>query len=692
MVNLIGHDIGRYHIVEHLGQGGMAVVYKAYDTRLERDVAIKVIRMENFAPLIVENMLKRFEREGKSLAKMLHPNIVPIHDYGEYEGSPYIVMAYIPGGTLKNQIGKPIQYIKASRLLAPIARALDYAHSKGVLHRDVKPANILITAEGIPMLSDFGVAKFIEGKEGNTLTSSGAGIGTPEYMAPEQCLGKKVDARTDVYALAIVLYELLTGRKPYTADTPMGVIHKQISDPLPHPAQFTSGIPEMVENILFKALAKDPEDRYVNMAEFATMLEKISTIENHFTPQSRVLTENPPLEAVGGAVYQAETEEKDNQLPPTIKQPPAPLLFSENPTPLVINQRPFRQAEMDQTLDRPSPVETTPIPAKDRDPANRKKRIGLSRGLGFVLAGGLLLVLLTGGIWLVGNNIIAIPVSALPGKFSSFFSTIVPQITPQGIGSSKVSDKDGMKLMYVSAGDFQMGSTDAQFQLAVLNCEKYTRPASNCQGWFSLEKPVHRVYLDAFWIDQTEVTNAMYAKCVSTGSCQAPHDSSSQTRKSYYGDSQFADYPVIHVDWFQADTYCKWAGRSLPTEAQWEKAARGTDGRTYPWGEEIADQKANTPPNSSLKDTTSVSSYKAGASPYGALDMAGNVSQWVADWISPYSDGYQRNPTGPESGKSRVIRNGSFQNWDFFVRSAYRIVDSPADQNSYTGFRCAASK
>ncbi|MGC9025768.1 MAG: serine/threonine-protein kinase, partial [Chloroflexia bacterium] len=237
----IGQSVGRYHIVEQLGEGGMATVYKAYDTRLEREVALKVIRRGAFPPEQLERILRRFEREAKALARLTHPNIVGLIDYGEYEGSPYLVMEYLPGGTLKKLLearaGRPLPWEEAVRLLLPIARALHFAHRQGFIHRDVKPSNILITESGEPMLSDFGIAKLLETEE-TTLTGTGVGVGTPEYMAPEQGLGRKVDARADVYALGVVLYELVTGRKPYTADTPMAVLLKQATEPLPRPRAY----------------------------------------------------------------------------------------------------------------------------------------------------------------------------------------------------------------------------------------------------------------------------------------------------------------------------------------------------------------------------------------------------------------------------------------------------------------------
>ena len=162
MSDLIGASLGRYYILDQLGEGGMAIVYKAYDTRLESDVAVKVIRTENLAPSILERSLKRFEREAKALARLTHPNIVKVTDYGEYESKPYLVMPYLPGGTLKQKLGKPIPWQEAARLLIPIAEALDFAHSQNMIHRDVKPSNILLTQRGQPMLTDFVIAKILD--------------------------------------------------------------------------------------------------------------------------------------------------------------------------------------------------------------------------------------------------------------------------------------------------------------------------------------------------------------------------------------------------------------------------------------------------------------------------------------------------------------------------------------------------
>jgi serine/threonine protein kinase len=272
MVAIEGKSLGHYQILSQVDVGGMAIIYKAMDTHLERNVAIKIIRKEIFSPNVLEQVLKRFEREAKSLAQLSHPNIVKVIDYGEFDGAPYFVMELLTGGNLKQRLQAGLNPSEAVRWLIPISHALAYAHHRGVIHRDVKPSNIMFTETNEPMLMDFGIAKILETHSGDSLTGSGVGIGTPEYMAPEQCLGQTVDARTDIYALGIVLYEILTGRRPFQADTPMFIVIKHVNEPPPSPKQFNPSISDYAEGVINKALAKNPDDRYPDMATFASEL------------------------------------------------------------------------------------------------------------------------------------------------------------------------------------------------------------------------------------------------------------------------------------------------------------------------------------------------------------------------------------------------------------------------------------
>jgi serine/threonine protein kinase len=264
---------------------------------------VKVIRVEKGQD---PSFLKRFERESKALARLSHPNIVHVNDYGEQDGVPYLVMDYVPGGTLKQKLGKPVPFQEAAKIMIPMAHALYHAHVNGIVHRDVKPANVLMTAGGEPMLSDFGIAKLLEGEQTTELTGTGVGIGTPEYMAPEQGTGEKVDERADIYSLGVVFYELITGRKPFRADTPMAVVIKHITEPLPRPDSFVQGLPDEVNQIVFKAMAKRPEDRYQTMEQFAQALERLLQVSP--LPFNNTLSAAQPL--LRGAEPKMEVKKK----------------------------------------------------------------------------------------------------------------------------------------------------------------------------------------------------------------------------------------------------------------------------------------------------------------------------------------------------------------------------------------------
>ncbi|NIO70097.1 MAG: protein kinase, partial [Anaerolineae bacterium] len=266
---LTGQTLGQYRLLEQLGCGGMATVYKAYQPSLDRYVAVKVL-----PPYLAHtpNFAARFFREARAIARLNHPNILSVYDSCQEGELSYIVMRYVEGGTLQETLGKPLPLDRVVQIITQVGGALDYAHQEGIIHRDVKPSNVLMDKGEWALLSDFGLAKIV-GASGK-LTETGVGLGTPAYMAPELGKGEPADERSDIYSLGIMLYEMLTGRVPFEAETPMAVVMEHISTPLPVPRSINPDIPEPVEQVVLKALAKNPADRFQRVGEMVTALQK----------------------------------------------------------------------------------------------------------------------------------------------------------------------------------------------------------------------------------------------------------------------------------------------------------------------------------------------------------------------------------------------------------------------------------
>ena len=393
---------GRYEIRAEIGRGGMATVYHAYDPRFEREVAIKVLPREMLHDL---QFRTRFEREAKTIAMLEHPAIVPVYDVGEEDGQPYFVMRYMTGGSLSDRMKLGSLTVQdAARLMTHLAPALDEAHAKGIVHRDLKPGNILYDQYNEPYVSDFGIAKLSEAQ--STVTGS-AIVGTPAYMSPEQAQGESIDGRSDIYGLGVILFEMFTGQQPYHGDTPMSVVVKHITDPVPHILDIKPDLPANLEKVVEKAMAKDRSQRYQTVKALAADL---TSVANGEIP--RFLQEDVTL--VGAAATTVKASKPGQTLAETVLTKKA-------------------QAELAASTPTPAP---TPTPAAAPVPP---KRTGLWIGLGAV---GVLVVLILIGLAIIFKNEIPFLVAPPPTQTrTSLPATMTPwpiptAYTPVGIPSA----------------------------------------------------------------------------------------------------------------------------------------------------------------------------------------------------------------------------------------------------------------
>ncbi|MBT3389541.1 MAG: SUMF1/EgtB/PvdO family nonheme iron enzyme [Chloroflexi bacterium] len=573
------HQLGRYQIETHIGSGAYADVYKATDTALDRVVALKVLKP---ALLADSDAFSRFVQEAKNMAELTHPQIAWVWDVGEQDGRYFIAMRYADGPALAQILAKrkKLSWEEALEIIQQIAAALDFAHRKGVIHRDVKPQNILIAKEDGAVLGDFGIAKAFH-VSGMT-TNTGAVMGTPAYIAPEIWNGQTASAASDQYSLACVCSEMLTGKTLFEGNTPEAVIAGHLVKGPELPVEWPKGVPAAAKSILMKALARDPQARYASAGQFASAL-------------------------------------KDNQSTP-LKEPAIPRK----------------------------------IPLTQRKLSPKLIQAGIAALVIVAVAAGLF------SGWQYLQNQRTEPILE---------EVFVPAETPTPAYTTEISPKDGMVMVYVPAGKFWMGSADDD---EIVEND---------------EKPRHQVDLDAYWIDQTEVTNAMYLQCVNAGTCM---DNGSSSLLAV----EYAQHPVTHMSWYDANTYCAWAGRRLPTEAEWEKAARGDQWLIYPWGNEFNCKNANASDAGSCdgyEETAPVGSFLAGVSPYGVLDMAGNVWEWVSSLYEGYPYDAEDGRENMDAGDKRVLRGGSWFNHGNLLRVAYRGSNVPSLRNYLIGFRCARS-
>jgi serine/threonine-protein kinase len=612
---VIGNIVGNYKIVEQIGEGGMGAVYKGVDLMLEREVAIKALRPEfGSQPQVVE----RFRSEAVTLAKLNHPNIATLYSFIRQSSYFFMVMEYVRGETLDKVIERrgAMSCEEAIPIFCQALEGIDHAHQLGIVHRDIKPGNIMLTEGGTLKVLDFGIARMLGTAR---MTKAGHLIGTIEYMSPEQIRGQEIDARSDIYSLGILLYEMLTGRVPFASDSEFELMRAQVEELPTPPREFAPHIPEDVEWSILCATDKDPAKRFQTAMAFRAAI--IDSVGTEVMPASPAWATGP----LNLPTPKTNPISKDA----TARFPP-----------------PTRMAGAGELAAAPKPSFASRLQAL------RQHKLFLP-----LLPAVALAVLLTAGLVVWGFT--RMLSSGQPKETAAAENTNRPaeqpiQVKPEPEVAAP-TPPSGMA--YVPGGDFMMGT----------------------DGDDPYERPAHIVTVRPFFIDLYEVTCEDYKKFIDETRRQPPPGWTNGTYPS-----GMARRPVTGVTWDDASEYARWAEKRLPTEEEWEFAARGTDGRRYPWGDEWKENLANA--GSINKEMTDVGQYK-GVSPFGAFDMVGNAWEWTTSDLKAYPGGQ----IADLSGNLKVIRGGYWgSKTEKAATTTYRAGLAPSSGKDYgnTGFRC----
>jgi serine/threonine-protein kinase len=612
----------KYRIEEKVGEGGMGRVYRATHIQMDHTVALKVLHPHLSSD---QTAIERFRREARAAAYISHPNAVSVTDFGVTRdtGTAYLVMEFLEGIELRKKLKQQrhLDYKDAFLIVYQTCAALHAAHTKGIVHRDLKPDNIWLikSQEGIDRVKvlDFGIAKLMQQSDTGKLTQQGMIVGTPFYMSPEQCRGEELDARSDIYSLGVIMYEMLTGKVPFEAPTPVGVVLKHANEPPRPPHQLRGDMPLSVEQVVLRALGKQREERQTNAIELAQEFESALydagidlNVLGTSTPHTPFTLRRPSdISLRPDTISQrANTAGVAGSVPPT--EPFGGSTMAEK-SPALFDQ----------------PQEAISFFDRLRDFALDHKMIVIPLLAVLIVATGF-------GIWALVRG------------------------TSTNGGAGNVAPP-GMIL--IPAGRFTMGNNSAS----------------------DAEKPEHEETVNAFYIDRQEVTVEEYYKLIREKNLVPPR-AWSQAWKEGRFTAEEAKLPVTGVSWFDASRYAQYVGKRLPTEVEWEYAARGADKRIYPWGNEFDPQRANVG-DPARKNIQPVGRSPLDKSAFDALDMAGNVSEWTDSDFMRYPD------LKTLMGAGKIIRGGNFAQKRAAATTTARSAMAPDETRESVGFRCAVS-